>query len=41
MLGPSSIRRRDLNPQPLEDESHPITTRPNVYIECVLNMIET
>ena len=39
---PSSIRRRDLNPQPLEQVSSPITTRPglppylNRYFEVLL-----
>ena len=30
MSCPSSIRRRDLNPRPLERESTPITTRPGL-----------
>ena len=30
MLCPSSIQRRDLDPQPSEHESPPITTRPEV-----------
>ena len=30
MSGPSSIWRRDLNPQPLEREPPPITTRPGL-----------
>ena len=29
---PSSIRCRDLNPQPLEHESRPITTRPGLQV---------
>ena len=30
MSCPSSIRRRDLNPQPLDHEPPPITTRPGL-----------
>ena len=29
---PSSIRRRDSNPRPLENESSPITTKPKVVL---------
>ena len=29
---PSSIRRQDSNPQPLKDESSPITTRPGIIV---------
>ena len=35
MSFPSSIRRRDSNPRPLEHESTPITTRPGLPLNCL------
>ena len=36
---PSSIRCRDSNPQPLEHESSPITTRPMKFQRIVIPLI--
>ena len=33
---PSSIQCRDLSPQPLEHESPPITTRPELPLEIII-----
>ena len=36
MLCPSSIQHQDSNPQPLEHESPPITTRPGLFLFIVV-----